>query len=390
MPFRILPLVACVLDTPARARVLKANPSTAIRHGSRASSLVGLAPFLADEGPSAAGAASAKARTARVPENRTDGSHLHFLITADWGGLPKWPWVTPGQQKVAASLGRLASARRSAFALSLGDHFYADGVQSVEDPRWRQTFELAYSAKALQGEGFWRIVAGNHDHKGNMSAQLAYAARDGARWRYPALQHSWTEVLDADGAGDRGTAGAGGGHERRPSAGAEKEVVAGFILIDTVLLCGMGSVHFKPLPESTTRMWGDRDSHWAWLEATLGQMKHADYIVVGERLELGRGTRSGYIPRFSPYTKRSGGHGSAYGVSALTPLLRPPQVATTRSSRRRTTARAAASARASTRSFCTMASRSIFQATTTRCSTSTAQSSINPRRPPHCTAWGLA
>ena len=26
---------------------------------------------------------------------------LHFLAIADWGGLPVWPYWTPGQRKVA-------------------------------------------------------------------------------------------------------------------------------------------------------------------------------------------------------------------------------------------------------------------------------------------------
>jgi len=236
---------------------------------------------------------------APVPEHRRNGSDLHFLVTADWGGLPVWPWATPGQQKVAASAGRLARARRSAFALSLGDHFYFHGVRSVNDPRWRRTFERVFAARSLQGAGFWRIAAGNHDHKGNMSAQLAYAARPRSRWHYPALQHAWVEVLVpgersgrdalARGGGGRGTAGAGEVHELGPSAGAEKEVVIAFILIDTVMLCGPSSSRLKPLPLATTRRWGGSDRHWAWLEATLGQVADADFIVLGESLGLERG-----------------------------------------------------------------------------------------------------
>ena len=39
----------------------------------------------------------------------------------------------------------------------------------------------------------------HHDHAGNITAQLAYAARPGSRWRYPALQHAWRETLPEGG-----------------------------------------------------------------------------------------------------------------------------------------------------------------------------------------------
>lgn len=110
-------------------------------------------------------------RPADISGPARNSSSLHFLITADWGGLPLWPWVTPAQRKVAAAMGRVAKARGSAFALSLGDHFYFHGVRSANDPRFRRTFERAFSAAALQGASFWRIAAGNHDHAGNITAQ---------------------------------------------------------------------------------------------------------------------------------------------------------------------------------------------------------------------------
>ena len=142
---------------------------------------------------------------------------LHFLVTADWGGLPVWPWVSPAQTRVAAAMGDVAERHGARFVLSLGDHFYFHCIRSADDPRWQRTFEEPFAAPSLLGEGFWRIVSGNHDHAGNLSGLLEYAARPGSRWHYPAVQHSWRETLDDD----------------------DSTTTVDFVLIDTVLLCGM-------------------------------------------------------------------------------------------------------------------------------------------------------
>ena len=175
---------------------------------------------------------------------------LHFLAIADWGGLPVWPYWTPGQRKVARAMGRVAERFGSSFALTLGDHFYFSGVKSADDPRWRRTFERVFSHPMLQGAGFWRAVAGNHDHDGNISAQLAYSARNGSRWHYPALQHRWREKLPTD----EGT-------------------VVDIVLIDTVLLCGPPGREVSRIDELAARS-------WAWVEAALEDSADADYLIV--------------------------------------------------------------------------------------------------------------
>ena len=41
----------------------------------------------------------------------------------------------------------------------------------------------------------WLVIAGNHDHYGNVTAEIAYSA-DNSRWVYPSLYHSKSFVSE--------------------------------------------------------------------------------------------------------------------------------------------------------------------------------------------------
>ena len=69
-----------------------------------------------------------------------------------------------------------------------------------------------YTAKSLQAKDFFRVVAGNHDHHGNVSAQISYS-NVSARWRFDDYYYTM--------------------HEAAPD-GSTVDVV----YIDTVLLAG--------------------------------------------------------------------------------------------------------------------------------------------------------
>jgi len=100
-----------------------------------------------------------------------------FLAIGDWGRQG-----ARDQTAVARAMGRAAEELGSRFVLSVGDNFYPAGVQSVDDPNWKESFEDVYTAASLQTP--WYAALGNHDYRGKPKAQIRYSARS-KRWNMP-------------------------------------------------------------------------------------------------------------------------------------------------------------------------------------------------------------
>ena len=120
---------------------------------------------------------------------------------------------------------------------ALGDNFYFTGISldryvpssnnrsDAFSARFQDTFEDVFTATSLQSEaqggplgGFrFYVVGGNHDHYGNITAQLAYTEIS-PRWHYPELWYSWSKPVD-------------------------EETTVQFVYIDTVGLSGNSDVH---------------------------------------------------------------------------------------------------------------------------------------------------
>lgn len=113
---------------------------------------------------------------------------LSFVVLGDWGK------GTDNQRAVATTLGEAAAATQARFVISAGDNFYPRGVTSVDDPKWRDTFEEVYNSPALEVP--WYPVFGNHDYRGNTDAQIEYSQAS-SRWQFPAPFYKHSESIDA-------------------------------------------------------------------------------------------------------------------------------------------------------------------------------------------------
>jgi acid phosphatase len=97
-----------------------------------------------------------------------------------------------GQRRVAAGLAARARKTPPDFLLLLGDNFYPSGVESIDDPQWVTAFEEPYGDPALARPFY--VVLGNHDHHGDVQAQIDYGAAH-PRWILPAPWYEFRVAL---------------------------------------------------------------------------------------------------------------------------------------------------------------------------------------------------
>jgi acid phosphatase len=114
---------------------------------------------------------------------------LNFGIIGDWGRHGR-----PDQMAVAQQMGVACAKANASFMVSVGDNFYEDGVASVLDLHWQNSFENVYAAKSLQAP--WYVILGNHDYRGNVEAQLDYGKAH-PRWIMPARYYRQVYPINA-------------------------------------------------------------------------------------------------------------------------------------------------------------------------------------------------
>jgi tartrate-resistant acid phosphatase type 5 len=119
----------------------------------------------------------------------TPAGALNFAIIGDWGRRGR-----PDQVQVAGQMALACKNAGAGFVVSVGDNFYDNGVASLEDSHWQQTFERVYADAALQVP--WYVILGNHDYHGNCEAQLDYG-KTHPRWIMPARYYSHLYPVDA-------------------------------------------------------------------------------------------------------------------------------------------------------------------------------------------------
>ncbi|KAM8879164.1 tartrate-resistant acid phosphatase type 5a [Spinachia spinachia] len=180
--------------------------------------------------------------------NRTS---IKFLALGDWGGVPYPPYATAVQKTTAREMSKVAEQMGADFVMALGDNFYFKGVDSVDSPRFQNTFESVYTAKSLKIP--WYVLAGNHDHAGSVKAQIEYSHKSD-RWNFPSYYYELNFHI--------------------PNTGKTLTI----IMLDTVMLCGNSDDFLDQKPRGPLRM-VEANRQVTWLQKRLAQSK-ADFLLV--------------------------------------------------------------------------------------------------------------
>ncbi|WKX91663.1 hypothetical protein Q1695_010023 [Nippostrongylus brasiliensis] len=191
-------------------------------------------------------------------ETPTDS--LSILLVGDTGGLPIYPFVTYAQKVVVKAMTTIAAEKKVRYVINVGDNIYFTGVSDEYDSRFKSSFEDVYNTDALDIP--WYMIAGNHDHFGNVTAQVVYS-KHSKKWHFPDLYYKVTFHL--------------------------KNATVDVLMLDTIVLCGNtadieNGGFFDMLwnkshdPEGPTDV-AKAEKQWTWIEENLNSSR-ADYLFV--------------------------------------------------------------------------------------------------------------
>lgn len=194
-----------------------------------------------------------------IPKN----DNLRFVLLGDTGGLPMIH-ETRAQRKVAKQLAYVAQHVGFEAVVTMGDNIYYTGVDNEFDARFESSFETPYRSPAFDGKRFY-MIAGNHDHFGNISGQIAYT-KYSKKWFYPALYYNF-------------------------SMKAKDGTPVDFVMVDTIVLCGNTrdieySGFWKMLfakknePNGPTNKTA-AEHQWKWIEECLAASSAPYLFVIG-------------------------------------------------------------------------------------------------------------
>jgi len=213
---------------------------------------------------------------------------VSFVAVGDWGGHSDHHPTTDAQVETASGMASVAKALSSSAVLLLGDNFYESGVVDKSSPRFQQTFEDVYRTDLFSSLPFL-VVAGNHDHRGNVSAQTCYMDT-GSRWHFPDLFYTSSYNYTSK-----------AGHPRQVS----------FIMIDTVSLAGISDDDCRGCALPGPLDAEQASKQWMWVEEQLKQSS-ADFLFVVGHYPIysagDDGTTKVLVTKLLPLLSKYGAH----------------------------------------------------------------------------------
>ncbi|VDM75430.1 unnamed protein product [Strongylus vulgaris] len=219
----------------------------------------------------------------RIISGKEPSDSLRLIIVGDTGGIPFYPYYSHTQKNVARIMEILAEQRNLQYVINVGDNIYFTGT----------SFEDVYNGRGLNVP--WFMIAGNHDHFGNVFAQVAYT-KYSRKWIFPKLYYKLSFSLN--------------------------DISVDILMIDTIVLCGntadiQNGAAFDVLLTRSHVPQGPKEPEkaemqWRWINENLSASK-ADYLFVVGHYPIYSTSSHGSTPclinRLDPMLK-------AYGVSA--------------------------------------------------------------------------
>lgn len=216
-------------------------------------------------------------------------SKLSLVVVGDWGGDSDEEPTTAAQIADSNGMATVAHNLDAEGVLLLGDNFYTHGVDSVDSVRFNITFEQVYPPASFQELPFY-VIAGNHDHRGNVEAQIDYHSRS-TRWHFPQLYYTLNFNFTS-------------------TSGVLRTV--DLIMIDTVDLAGACIDEYPgcPLVQSLEDIQA-AETQWTWLDEQLNKST-ADFLWVAGHFPIysagSDGTTDILVERLLPKLQSVGAH----------------------------------------------------------------------------------